>query len=81
MDGLNDKPGGFHADAWSYAKVVLVAALAAGLAALVRRVVGRPRTFEAQVFFPVLLGGLAAAAVGLTFCQWGGWVFEHRRTN
>ena len=34
-DGLNDKPGGFHADAWAYAKVVLVAALGAGLAAVV----------------------------------------------
>lgn len=77
LDSLNDKPGGSHANFWSYPKVVLIAALAAGLAALIRRAIGRPRTFEAQVFVPVLLGGLAVLTVSLTFCLWGGWVFGH----
>jgi hypothetical protein len=77
LDGLNDKPGGNHATIWSYAKVVLVSAVAAGVAALVRRAVGRRRTFEGEVFVPILLGGASVAAVGLTFCLWGSWVFEH----
>jgi Na+-driven multidrug efflux pump len=76
FDGLNDKPGGSHANAWTYPKVILISALAAGLAALAARAMGRPRTFEARVFRPVLFGGFAVAAVSLTSCFWLSWVFE-----
>lgn len=73
LGDLNDKPGGFHPDARVYGKLLLVAAIAACLAAVTRRALGRPRTFEGQVFIPVLLGGLAVTAVNLTFCWWAGW--------
>jgi hypothetical protein len=78
VDALNDKLGGPHANRWSYLKVVLVAALAAAVAALARRVIGRPRTFEGEVFVPVLLGCAALATITLTFCLWGRWVFEYQ---
>jgi hypothetical protein len=78
FDGFNDKPGGSHVNAWTYPKVFLVAAVAAGLAALATRAFGRPRTFEAQVFRPVIFGGLAVAAVTLTSCFWLSCVFETR---
>jgi uncharacterized membrane protein len=75
LDSLNDKPHGSHVNAWSYPKVVLVAAATAGLAWAAARIVARPRDRGTRY---LLFGTAAVLTVYLSFCLWGRWVFEVR---